>query len=200
MRTAVRWRWTKIEHYHRNENPQVGKGVRASFVLRSRAWQFPIGRAQSWSRCTTTRPGSSCATTFVEFKDDLLNRFLTTYMEGPVRFHVGIRRTHDFLEDNVPDKENMHAFEVAPPMGNCRGYVFVPEETPLARSLAGTLSWDKDLSLGVVELQWRRVGGQKWIEMTALPQLNWYSADGSASTDSSAPTSPVAKPPTGAAR
>lgn len=187
----------EIEYYHHNENPQVGKGMHVVFVLRSRAWQFPMGVPVMVE--VHNNEARVDWLTFVEFKDDLLNRFLTTYMEGPVRFHVGIRRTH-YFEDDVPDKENMHAFEVAPPMGNCRGYVFVPKETPLARSLAGTLSWDKDLSLGVVELQWRRVGGQKWIEMTALPQLNWYSADGSASTDSSAPTSPVAKPPTGAAR
>jgi hypothetical protein len=110
---------------------------------------------------------------------------------------VGIRRTH-YFEDDVPDKETMNAFEVAPPMGNCRGYVFVPKETPLARSLAGTLSWDKDLSLGVVELQWRRVGGQKWIEMTALPQLNWYSDDGSAAAKDPTAAAPPKTASTGA--
>jgi len=79
-------------------------------------------------------------------------------------------------------------------MGNCHGYIFVAKDSALARSLAGTLSWDKDLSLGVVELQWRREGAQKWIEMTALPQLNWYSDGGSDGT--SAPASAVAKPAT----
>lgn len=187
----------EIEYYHHNENPQVGKGMHVVFVLRSRAWQFPMGVPVMVE--VHDNEARVDWLTFVEFKDDLLNRFLTTYMEGPVRFHVGIRRTH-YFEDDVPDKQNKNAFEVAPPMGNCRGYVFVPKDTALARSLAGTLSWDKDLSLGVVELQWRRAGGQKWIEMTALPQLNWYSADGSASSESSAPTSPVAKPTTGAAR
>lgn len=187
----------EIEYYHHNENPQVGKGMHVVFVLRSRAWQFPMGVPVMVE--VHNNEARVDWLTFVEFKDDLLNRFLTTYMEGPVRFHVGIRRTH-YFEDDVPDKEGKNAFEVAPPMGNCRGYVFVPKDTPLARSLASTLSWDKDLSLGVVELQWRREGGSKWIEMTALPQLNWYSDDGSASAESSAPTSPVAKPPTGAAR
>jgi len=180
----------EIEYYHHNENPQVGKGVHVVFVLRSRAWQFPMGVPVMVE--VHNNEARVDWLTFVEFKDDLLNRFLTSYMEGPVRFHVGIRRTH-YFEDDVPEKENMHAFEVAPPMGNCRGYVFVPKETPLARSLANTLSWDKDLSLGVVELQWRRTGGQKWIEMTALPQLNWYSDDGSDSTH--APSSAVARPP-----
>ena len=167
----------EIEYYHHNENPQVGKGMHVVFVLRSRAWQFPMGVPVMVE--VHNNEARVDWLTFVEFKDDLLNRFLTTYMEGPVRFHVGIRRTH-YFEDDLPDKDNKHAFEVAPPMGNCHGYVFVPKETPLARSLAGTLSWDKDLSLGVVELQWRREGSEKWIEMTALPQLNWYSDDGSA--------------------
>ena len=187
----------EIEYYHHNENPQVGKGMHVVFVLRSRAWQYPMGVPVMVE--VHNQEARVDWLTFVEFKDDLLNRFLTTYMEGPVRFHVGIRRTH-YFEDDVPEKENKNAFEIAPPMGNCHGYVFVPKDTPLARSLATTLSWDKDLSLGVVELQWRREGGSKWIEMTALPQLNWYSADGSASTESSAPTSPVAKPPASAAR
>lgn len=184
----------EIEYYHHNENPQVGKGMHVVFVLRSRAWQFPMGVPVMVE--VHNNEARVDWLTFVEFKDDLLNRFLTTYMDGPVRFHVGIRRTH-YFEDDVPGKENRHAFEVAPPMGNCHGYVFVPKDSALARSLASTLSWDKDLSLGVVELQWRREGGQKWIEMTALPQLNWYSDDGSdsANATSSAVAKPLSAPP-----
>ena len=61
-------------------------------------------------------------------------------------------------------------------MENVRGFVFVPKGTPFARSLASTISWDKEASWVVVELQWRKEGSSKWVEMTALPQLNWYSA------------------------
>lgn len=178
----------EIEYYHHNESPQVGKGMHVVFVLRSRAWQYPMGVPVMVE--VHDNEARVDWLTFVEFKDDLLNRFFTTYIEGPVRFHVGIRRTH-YFEDDVPSVGDKQAFEVAPPMGNCHGFVFVPKETALARSLASTISWDKDLSLGVVELQWRKQGTQKWIEMTALPQLNWYSQGAS---DAAAASSAVAKP------
>jgi hypothetical protein len=58
-----------------------------------------------------------------------------------------------------------------------------------------SLSWDKEASWVIVELQWRRQGSAKWIELTGLPQLNWYSDSGGSAPDSAtAPTTPIAKP------
>lgn len=179
----------EIHYLRHDEDPQVGRGMQVIFVLFSRLWDygFPVmvedvsGEARvDWL-------------TFVEFKDDLLNKFLGNYMEGPVRFHVGIRRTH-YFEDDVPNHDEMDAFEVTTPMENTHGFVFTPKSAALARSLNSTLSWDKEASWVIVELQWRRQGSAKWIELTGVPQLNWYSdSGGSASEKATAPPAPGAK-------
>lgn len=178
----------EIRYLRHDVDPQIGKGMHVVFELSSRAWDYkvPVMVEQSGDEARVDW------LTFVEFKDDLLNKFSSNYMDGPVRFHVGIRRTH-YFEDNIPNLEQKDAFEVTTPMDNVRAFVFTPKGTPLARSLASTISWDKDVSWVVVELQWRKEGPAKWIELTALPQLNWYT-DGSTPESVSAPSSPVAQP------
>jgi hypothetical protein len=180
----------EIHYLRHDESPQVGKGMHVVFVLFSRAWEsgIPVMVEQ-------TADGARVDwLTFVEFKDDLLHKFLTNYMDSPVRFHVGIRRTH-YFEDDVPSVEEKDTFEVTTPMENVHGFVFVPRGTPLQRSLAGTISWDKEMSWVIVELQWRRNGPTKWVEMTALPQLNWYGAGEEVASDAAAaPASALTKP------
>lgn len=180
----------EIQYLRHDEDPQVGRGMHVIFVLFSRVWDygFPVMVEQ------TDEEARVDWLTFVEFKDDLLNKFLSNYMEGPVRFHVGIRRTH-YFEDDVPGHDDMDAFEVTTPMENAHGFVFTPKSTALARSMNSSLSWDKEASWVIVELQWRRQGSAKWIELTGLPQLNWYSDSGGSAPDSAtAPTTPIAKP------
>ncbi|MBL9143922.1 MAG: hypothetical protein JNM99_09600 [Verrucomicrobiaceae bacterium] len=162
----------EIHYLRHDEDPQVGSGTHVVFVLFSRAWDygFPVMVEQKGDDARVDW------LTFVEFKDDLLNKFLNNYMEGPVRFHVGIRRTH-YFEDDVPNRDEMDAFEISTPMENAHGFVFTPSSTPLARSMNSTISWDKEASWVIVELQWRRQGSTKWIEITGLPQLNWYSGN-----------------------
>ena len=187
----------EIQYLRHDEDPQVGRGMHAVFVLFSRNWEFgfpimvevtPDGARVDWL-------------TFIEFKDDMLNKFLGHYMEERVQFHVGIHRTH-YFDDNIPGLDQKEQFAVSSPMENVRGFVFVPKGTPFARSLASTISWDKEASWVVVELQWRKEGNSKWVEMTALPQLNWYSAPApAAAADSGSPTSrPVPAPPGSVAR
>jgi hypothetical protein len=162
----------EIHYLRHDDDPQVGSGTHVVFVLFGRAWDygFPVMVEQKGNEARVDW------LTFVEFKDDLLNKFLNNYMEGPVRFHVGIRRTH-YFEDDVPNRDGMDAFEISTPMENAHGFVFTPRSTPLARSMNSTISWDKEASWVIVELQWRREGSAKWIEITGLPQLNWYSGN-----------------------
>jgi hypothetical protein len=180
----------EIHYLRHDEAPEVGKGMQAVFILFSRQWDFgfPIMVEQVGDEARVDW------LTFVEFKDDMLHKFLGSYMEGPIRFHLGIRRTH-YFDDNVPATEQKDAFEITTPMENVHGFVFVPKGTALQRSLASTISWDKELSWVIAELEWRREGTNKWVELTALPQLNWYTSESNPTNDAtSAPTSPVAKP------
>ena len=188
----------EIQYLRHDEDPQVGRGLHAVFVLFSRNWEFgfpimvevtPDGARVDWL-------------TFIEFKDDMLNKFLSHYMEERVQFHVGIHRTH-YFDDNIPGLDHKEQFAISSPMENVRGFVFVPKGPPFARSLASTISWDKEASWVVVELQWRKEGNSKWVEMTALPQLNWYSAPApaAAAADSGSSTGrPVPAPPGSVAR
>ena len=113
---------------------------------------------------------------WTKFKDDLLKRFFSGYIDQPARFHVAIRRTH-YFNDNVPDLDNKECFEITNAMGTISGHVFVPKPSPLVTSLASSITWDKASVFPIVELQWRKEPGYQWIEMTAVPQLNWYSAN-----------------------
>lgn len=181
----------EIQYLRHDESPQVGKGLHAVFVLFSRNWEYgfpvmvevtPDGARVDWL-------------TFIEFKDDMLNKFMSNYMEERVQFHVGIHRTH-YFDDNIPGLDQKEQFSVTSPMANVRGFVFVPKGTPFARSLASTISWDKEASWVVVELQWRKEGSAKWVEMTALPQLNWYSA-GAPAQAAASKTEPAPPAPPG---
>jgi len=180
-------------HYLRHENnPQVGRGMHAVFVLFHRGWDFEIpvmvevenGEARvDWL-------------TFVEFKDDMLSKFMADpSMDGRWRFHVALTRAH-YFDDDVPDRESKDAFEIAPPMPTGRQmFAFTDKNSQLARKLATTITWDKMITWAIVELEWSNEGGKPWVELTAVPQLNWYSSAGApAESVSAEPAS--AQPPT----
>ncbi len=184
----------EVQYLRHDDSPQVGKGQHAVFVLFSRNWEygFPV-------MVEVTADGARVDwLTFIEFKDNMLNKFMSNYMEERVQFHVGIRRTH-YFDENIPALDKKEAFTVTSPMENIRGWVFVPKGTSFARSLSSTISWDKEASWVVVELQWRKEGTAKWVEMTALPQLNWYSAGASEQAARQA-MPPVPAPPGSVAR
>ena len=180
----------EIQYLRHDESPQVGKGMHVVFVLFSRNWEygFPVmvevtpedGARVDWL-------------TFIEFKDDMLNKFLGTYMEERVQFHVGIHRTH-YFDESIPNLNQKEQFSITSPMANIKGFVFVPKSTPFARRVANIITWDKDDSFVVVELQWRKEGNAKWVEMTNIPQLNWYNA-GAAQTAKATTTEEPAPPP-----
>ncbi len=185
-------------HYLRHENnPQVGRGMHAVFVLFHRNWDFEIPVMVEVENGTARVDW----VTFVEFKDDMLSKFMADpTMEGRWRFHVALTRAH-YFDDDVPDRKNKDAFEVAPPMPTGkRMFAFTDSKSQLARKLATTITWDKMITWAIVELEWRKDDGKSWVELTAVPQLNWYSSAGNqADAASAAPGAPTALEPAAAA-
>lgn len=112
--------------------------------------------------------------TFTEFKDRLLLRFLQRWQDEPGRFHVMVRRTHYFDED-VPNLDRKHCFELMPPTPGFSGFAFVPKGTPLAMTLDRAIGWEVHNLAAVVEVQWRKEDRYQWVEITAVPQFNWRS-------------------------
>lgn len=166
--------------------PDTGGGPHCVFTVSSKLWEHPLP-------VMLQEEGGSYKVdwlAFVEFRDDLLFEFLSDFQEMPARFHVGIRRTH-YFEDDVPNLSEKDCFEIQPPLPTYVGYVFVPKNTPLARDLANRLSWETLTAYVIVELRWKRLGEMKWVELTAVPQLNWYSFPQVAENEKApAPTAP----------
>jgi hypothetical protein len=161
-----------IEYLRHDTNPQIGKGTHVVFILSGKQWtySFPVMVEQ-------TDDGARVDwLTFVEFKDDLLRHYLSSQQSGPWSFHVELRRTH-YFEEHPADADKMDCFELTSAMGTAHGYAFVPRDSALARSLANTITWDKEVSYVVANLQFRDSPGGKWLELTGLPQLNWYTAE-----------------------
>jgi hypothetical protein len=161
----------RIEFIRIDPNPELGAGRHCIFSLENKTWEFPVpvmleeqkdGFKVDWLA-------------FVEFKDRVLEKFLQTYQEGePARFHVGIMR-HHYFEDNVPNLDRKDAFRVSPaPPNTFQGHVFLDKESPLARELRGRLPWETHV-WAIVELEWKKLGTQQWVELSAMPQMHWYS-------------------------
>lgn len=110
--------------------------------------------------------------TFTEFKDELLQRFLESYQDEPKRFHVMMRRTH-YFDDDIPGLDKLTCFEIQPPMPGFTGHVFARRATPLAHDLDRYVGWEVSKAAAIVEIQWRKEGGQQWVELTGVPQYNW---------------------------
>jgi hypothetical protein len=175
-----------VQFVRYDPEPQVGSGAHAVFGLGSQTWEFPLP-----VMLEETKDGWKVDwLAFVEFKDRLLEKFLDQYQEGPARFHVGLSRTH-FFDDTVPNADSKDAFRVGPaPPKPFLHTVFLPKDSSLASQLKSDVSWGAQV-WAIVELQWRRLGGDKWVELVAVPQLNWYSVPavqaGTPPTDSESP-------------
>jgi len=153
-----------------DENPETASAPHCVFQVSTKDLPYPIpvmlqgspdGYKVDWI-------------SFIEFKDELLFKFLSKFQEVPGSFHVGISRSHYFEED-VPDRESKDCFRLQPPSAPYEGYVFVPKDSPLSADLRNKISWETETSFVIVELQWRKLGTFQWVEMTGMPQLNWYS-------------------------
>ncbi|MFN0077678.1 MAG: hypothetical protein ACKVY0_14505 [Prosthecobacter sp.] len=160
----------RIQFVRMDPNPELGSGKHCIFNLENKTWEFPVpvmleeqpdGFKVDWLA-------------FVEFKDRLLEKFFQTYQEGPARFHVGIIR-HHYFEDGVPNLDRKDAFRVSPaPPNPFQASVFLEKETALAQELRARLPWETHV-WAVVELEWKKLGSQQWVELSAVPQMHWYS-------------------------
>ncbi|MFO1485201.1 MAG: hypothetical protein U1F71_17705 [Verrucomicrobiaceae bacterium] len=160
----------RIEFVRLDPNPELGSGKHCIFSLENKAWEFPVpvmleeqtdGFKVDWLA-------------FVEFKDRLLEKFFQTYQEGKAGFHVGIIR-HHYFEDNVPNSDHKDAFRVSPaPPNTFQASVFLDKDSALAQQLRSRLPWETHV-WAVVELEWKKLGSQQWVELCAVPQMHWYS-------------------------
>lgn len=115
--------------------------------------------------------------TFIEGKDQLLERFCAEYVDQPARFRVLARRKKYFQEDVpglvVPGLESKISYEIQPPAPGFVTFAFAEMNTPLATDLDRLLGWDVLSATVVMELQWRREGDKKWVEIVGLPYTSW---------------------------
>jgi|GEM_PF-682549 len=150
--------------------PQLGGGAHAVFGVESKTWEFPVPVMLEHSGGRFRVDWLS----FIEFKDRLLEQFLQGYQEGPARFHVGITRTH-YFDDKIPNSASKDAYRISPaPPNPFLSTVFVDKDSPLGRELRDKIPWDAQV-WAIVELEWIRLGTQQWVQLSAIPQLNWYS-------------------------
>ncbi len=160
---------TSIGLIRHDPNPEVGGGMQSVFMVASPDWTYPIP-----VMVQETKSGYKLDwIAFIEFKDNWLFKFVQGYRENPGRFHVSIKRGH-YFERDVPDLENKDCFIIQPPQEDFEVSVFVPKNTPLAEKLRRDLSWSTQYAYVLAEIQWRDDGVHQWIELTAVPQLNWY--------------------------
>ena len=160
----------RIQFVRMDPNPELGSGRHCIFSLENKTWEFPVpvmmeeqsdGFKVDWLA-------------FVEFKDRLLEKFFQGYQEGAARFHVGIIR-HHYFEDGVPNLDRKDAFRVSPaPPNSYQASVFLDKDTKLAQELRARLPWETHV-WAVVELEWKKLGSQQWVELSAVPQMHWYS-------------------------
>ncbi len=171
--------------------PQIGGGAHAVFGMESKSWEFPVPVMLEMSG-GSFKVDWLC---FVEFKDRLLEKFLQGFQEGAARFHVGMTRIH-YFEDKVPNaSSNKDAFRISPaPPNPFASVVFVDRESDLGRELRDKIPWGAQV-WAIAELEWAKLGSQSWVNLSAVPQLNWYSVPSAPKAQRASPsqTSPVAE-------
>jgi hypothetical protein len=109
--------------------------------------------------------------TFVEFKDDLLLKFLENQGEPNQTFRVMLSRKHYFAKD-VPDLASKDSFQVQQPNDYFDGHVFLPKSTALSKKLSTQLGWNQNMPV-IVELAWRTNGKLHWVEIVRIVNYGW---------------------------
>ncbi|MFM2143544.1 MAG: hypothetical protein RLZZ476_2088 [Verrucomicrobiota bacterium] len=162
----------KITFNRFDQTPELIGAPHCVFSVESKEWAYPVPvilkkSASGWKVDWLT---------FVELKDRKLEAFFESYTEERALFHVGIHRQH-YFENDVPDREQKEAFSIGLPKPNpLRKVVFLRKDTRLARQLRDQLPWETHV-WAIVELQWKKLGSQQWVELVFVPQLHWYGAD-----------------------
>lgn len=108
---------------------------------------------------------------FMDFKEDLMLKFLETKGAPNSKFRVMLRRKHYFDKD-VPEVTSKDAFEVKQPHGHFQGHIFVPKKSSLAQQLAIQLGWGMDMPV-IAELGWKTDGKNHWVELVAISSYGW---------------------------
>ena len=160
----------RIQFVRMDPNPELGSGKHCIFSLENKTWEFAVpvmleekedGFKVDW-------------VAFVEFKDRMLEKFFQAYQTGKACFHVGIIR-HHYFEDGVPNVDRKDAFRVSPaPPNSFQASVFLDKDSALAQELHSRMPWETHV-WAVVELEWKKLGSQQWVELSAIPQMHWYS-------------------------
>jgi hypothetical protein len=153
-----------------DEQPEVGGGPQAVFSVSSPDWSFAIpvmlqetgeGFKLDWIA-------------FNEFKDDALLAFTEArYTSRSALFHVSIKRGLYFDHD-VPDLDNKLCYYLQPPLGRFEVAVFVPKGSLLAERLAAAILWSVRQMHVLAEIRWKKEGESAWLELTDVPQFNWF--------------------------
>lgn len=108
---------------------------------------------------------------FVEFKDDLLLKFLESNGGPNQKFRVTMQRIHYFDKD-VPNLETKDSFGIHQPNAPFEGHIFIEKNSALAKQLATQLPWAKDLLI-IAELTWKTNGKYHWVELQAITSYGW---------------------------
>jgi serine/threonine protein kinase len=159
----------KITFSRFDQTPELIGAPHCVFSVESKEWAHPVPvilkkSASGWKVDWLT---------FVELKDRKLEAFFESYTEKRALFHVGIHRQH-YFENDVPDRDQKEAFSIGLPKPNpLRKVVFLRKDTRLARQLRDQLPWETHV-WAIVELQWKKLGSQQWVELVFVPQLHWY--------------------------
>jgi hypothetical protein len=100
-----------------------------------------------------------------------------------------------YFEDKVPNaSNNKDAFRISPaPPNPFSSVVFVDRESDLGRELRDKIPWGAQV-WAIAELEWAKLGSQSWVNLSAVPQLNWYSVPSAPKAQRGSPieTAPVA--------
>ncbi len=111
-------------------------------------------------------------TSFIQFHDNLLGKFIRVYQPQPETFHAILERAHYFRSD-VPQLGSKFCFRIKSPIAGYEGYAFINHGLPLADLVEQKFKWDH-IYFPVVGLQWTRTpGGAQYIEIKEIVQDNW---------------------------
>ena len=109
---------------------------------------------------------------FVEFKDDLLDRFLAGWTDEPESFHVYMNRKH-YFSDDIPDLESKVCYQIETPVPGRGGYVFVADDTDLSGELDKQIPWGFR-GHPVVHLKWDRGSdGRPFVRVLNIKRYGW---------------------------
>ena len=111
-------------------------------------------------------------TSFIQFHDNLLGKFIRIYQPQPDTFHAILERAHYFRSD-VPDLGSKFCFRIKPPIPGYEGHAFIEHDSPLAARIEQKFKWDR-IYFPVLELQWiRTTDGARYIEIKDIVHDSW---------------------------